>query len=116
MGRGAEAAEAKLFPVAGHHPRPPADQARTEQGCERNVVTGFAGRKCEARIGYRRRGEPPIARISGEDRVVAQVLPMHAAIRTDTAGVAEPGDADALADFAFVGVTQVLFFRLAIRG
>ena len=97
MGCGAEAIEAELLAVAGDGQRPPADQPGAEQGRERYVAAGFAQREGEARIGDCRGRETPIARISGEDRMVAQVFPVHAAIRTDAAGVAEPRDTDALA-------------------
>ena len=96
MGRGAEAVEANLFSIAGDHQRPPADQAGTEQGGKGHVAAGLAEWEREACIGDRRGRIAAVAREPREERMVAQIFPVHHAIGTDAAGVAEPRNADTL--------------------
>ena len=97
MGGGAETIEAELLAVAGDHQRAPADQAGAEQRGERHVAAGLAEREGEARVGDRRRREAAVAGVAGEQRVIAQIFAVPDAIGADAAGVAEPGNADALA-------------------
>jgi len=97
MGCGAEAIEAEFLSIAGDVQRPPADKPSAEQWRKRHVGAGFAQREGEARIGDCSGGKTTIARVSGEDRMVAQVFPVYAAIGTEAAGVAEPWDTDAFA-------------------
>src|SRR5262249_34025963 len=99
MPGGAEAEDAEMLAVASHHQRAPADQAGAKQRRNRDVVTGFTKRKAIAGIGDEMRGKAAVARVSGEARAVAKVLPPAPAIRTFAAGVTEPGNADAFAGF-----------------
>ena len=98
MGGSAKSEQPQSLAVAGDAQRAPADQAGTEQGCERFVAAGIAQREGEACIGHGRRGVAAVARVAGEQGAVAQVLALHPAIRTDAASVAQPGDAHALTE------------------
>ena len=91
---GAEPVEPDAAAVACLHERAPADEARAEERRERGVVTFFAERERVARVGDRRRGEPAVARVPGEERPVAEVLLVTPARLADAAGEAEPRNAD----------------------
>src|ERR1019366_906882 len=94
MGRGTKAIKSHLFAIAGDHQRAPADQTGTEQGGKRRVAADLTERERESRISDRRRRVTAIARESREYRMIAQIFPMHHAIGTDAASVAEPRNAD----------------------
>ena len=98
MGRGTKAIESQLFAIAGDHQRAPADQTGTEQGGKRHFAANLTERKREARISDRRRRVTAIARESREYRMIAQIFSMHHAVGTDATGVAEPRNADTLAN------------------
>ena len=98
MGRGTKAIKSQLFAIAGDHQRAPANQTGAEQGGKRRVAADLTEREREARISDRRRRVTAIARESREYRMIAQIFPMHHAIGTDAASVAEPRNADTLAD------------------
>src|SRR5689334_16705138 len=89
-----KAIDAEPLGVLRHHQRPPADQAGAEQGGDRSVVAILAERRCVARIGDGVSGIATVARIAGEERTVAEIFHAMAAIRTDPAGVSEPGNPD----------------------
>ena len=97
VGRGAKAIEPQLFASAGDHQRTPADQASAEQWGERHVTARFAERERITRVGDRRRRKTAVARVSGEERAIAEIFLSAHAIGADAAGVAEPRNADALA-------------------
>jgi hypothetical protein len=95
----AEAIDAEpLGLAAGHHQRAPADQAGAEQGGDGDVVAVFAEGEAVAGVGDGVGGETTVPGIAGEERRIAEVFHAVAAIAADPAGVAEPGNADALAD------------------
>jgi hypothetical protein len=98
MGRSAKPVQSKLSAVSRDHERTPADQAGTEQRRKRRIVAGFAKRECKPRVGDRRGRKAAITGKTGEKRVVTKVFAIAQAVATDTTGMAEPGNADALAD------------------
>jgi hypothetical protein len=95
---GTESVQAELRRSAGDHQRAPADQPRAQQRRQRDVAAPLAERKCEARIGHGRGCIAAIAGVAGEQRLIAEVLTLHPAVGTGTVGVAQPRDADPLAD------------------
>jgi len=98
MPGGAEAEYAEMLSIPRHDKRTPADQACAKQRCDRDVVAGFAERKAIAGIRDEMRGKAAVARVAGEARTVAQILPAAPAIGTFATRVTEPGNADAFAD------------------
>ena len=76
MCRGAKAIEPKLLALAGDPQRAPADQAGAEQRGERHVVAGLAERERKTGVGDHRRRETAVARVSGEERTVAEIFPV----------------------------------------
>src|SRR5215212_2533952 len=95
--RGAETVDSDPFPVARRDERAPADQARThERRRGDRVVVAYQLED----IGRVRNGElrkAAVARVAREQRIVAEVLVTRGAVGALPAGVAEPGNADALA-------------------
>ena len=76
----------------------PADQAGTQKRGNFSILPAFRKRKTVACIGDRVRRIPTIAGVAGEQWPVTQILPAGATIGADPAGVAEPRNADPLAD------------------
>ena len=74
MGRGAEAVKTQLLAVAGDDERAPADQTGAQQRRQRDIVAGLTERKRKSRIGDRRRRKAAVARVAGEQRMIAQVF------------------------------------------
>ena len=68
------------------------------RGAMRDIVAGFAERKAIAGVRDEMRGKAAVARVAGEARAVAEVFPAAPAIGTFAAGIAEPGNADPLAE------------------
>ena len=99
MSGGAEAIDAEMLSLARHHQRAPADQAGAQQRRNGDVVARLAERKAIAGVRDKVGGKPSVARVAGEERAIAQILLAASAIGTFAAGIAEPGNADALADF-----------------
>jgi hypothetical protein len=97
MGRGAKPIEPQPLAFAGNHQRTPADQASAEQRSKRHVAADLAKWKCIARISDRRRREATVARVPGEEWMIAQIFLMRRAIGADAAGVTKPWNADTLA-------------------
>jgi hypothetical protein len=64
----------------------------------RSGAAELTEREREARISDRRRRVAAIARESREYRMIAQIFPMHHAVGTNATGVAEPRNADTLAN------------------
>ena len=89
---------------AGQPPRAKADQAGAQQRRGVRVVVAAGQGEAEALVGDRVFGEAAVAVVAGEDRVVAKVLAVHGAVAAVAAGLAEPGDADALADGEVLGL------------
>ena len=98
MSGGAEAIDAEPLGVARHHQRPPADQAGAQQRRDRNIVAVLAERESIAGIGNGVRGEAAVARVSGEERTVAEIFHALLAEPADAAGISEPGDSDPVTD------------------
>ena len=104
MGGGAESINAERF---GAHPRlarsghpiaAPADQASAKKRRDFGIIQSFRQREAVARIGDGMRGIATIARIAGEQRLIAEILATAPAIGAAAARIAEPGHAHALAD------------------
>ena len=93
-----ETEDAEMLSIARHHQRAPTDQAGTQQRGNGNIVAGFTERKAIAGIRDEMRGKAAVARVAGKARAVAEVFPAAPAIGTFTAGIAEPGNADPLAN------------------
>ena len=99
MSGSAEAIDTEMLSLPRHHQGAPADQAGTQQGRNGNVVVCLAERKAIAGVSDKMGGKPSVARVSGKERTIAQILAAALAIVTLTAGVSEPGNAHALAYF-----------------
>src|SRR6266487_2348741 len=93
----AETVEANPAAIAGQSKGTPADQSCTHQRRRADGVLKAGEGKSEGGIRYDMGRKTAIARISGEDRVVAEVLSVRRAIGTLSACMPEPGDADARA-------------------
>ena len=93
-----ETINSEMLAVPGHDQRTPADQARAKQRGERDVVARLPERKAIAGISDEVRGKTAIARVAGEQWAVAKVFLAIFAVCAFAAGVAEPGNPDALAD------------------
>jgi len=98
MGRGAEAVEPDRPALAGQPQRTPTDQSGAEQGRQRHGIAGFAQWEGVAGIRNGGRGKAAVARITGEFGAVAEVFLLRDAIGAGAAGMAQPGDADPLAN------------------
>jgi aminopeptidase N len=85
-------------PLAGRAVAAPADQPCAQQRRRPGVVEAPGQREAIARIGDRVGRMAAIAGVAREQRRVAEVLAIGAAIRARTAGGAEPRHADALAE------------------
>jgi hypothetical protein len=96
---GAETEDAEMLAFPGHYQRAPADQARAKQWCDRDVIARFTERKAVAGVRDEMGGKAAVTRVAGEARAVAKVLLAAPAIGTFAAGVTEPGNTDAFADF-----------------
>ena len=72
MRRGPEAVDADTLPVAGNPQRTPAYQAGAEQRRERDRIRIVVKVEGERGVRDRMRGETSVARVSGEDRRVAE--------------------------------------------
>jgi hypothetical protein len=94
VGGGAEAVEAQAFGVAAHAEGAVADQARAEQRRGLEVRVTFGDRETEAPFGHRALRVSAVYLVAGEAGVVAEVLPVRAAVAAGAVGVAEPGNAD----------------------
>src|SRR5262249_58419005 len=95
---GAEAVEADALRVAGETQRPVADQPGAEErGCL-GVAERGRQREHEARIGHGVLGVAPVALVAGEAGIGTEILRPAAAEAAATAGPAEPGHSDAIAD------------------
>src|SRR5262249_38265709 len=81
----------------GHAIAAPADQTGTQKRRRLRVVGCAWQREAEPRIGDRMRRIAAIARIAGEQRRVAEILPALPTIGADSAGVSEPGHANPVA-------------------
>src|SRR5471032_1279677 len=95
--RGPEAVEPQADGVARHPVRAVADEPRAQQ--RRRFGVGVAVGQLEGVVGVGD-GVVRVAAvhvIAGESRAAAQVLATAGAVRARAAGVAEPGDADAIA-------------------
>src|ERR1700730_3964700 len=84
--------------VAGHHQRPPADQAGAQQWRDRDIVAVLAERENIARIVAGGGGEDAVPRISGEEGAIAEFFHALLAEAAPPAGVSEPGDSDPVTD------------------
>jgi len=98
VGGGAEAVEAEARSGAGSDEGSPADETGAEERGNIDIAAGLAEGEGEAGIGDRGGGEAAVARVAGEEGVVAEVFLVARAIGADAAGPREPWNADALAD------------------
>jgi hypothetical protein len=103
MGRGAEAeyAEPRQLAaerLAGKLQRAVADQTSAEQRRRLGVVIAAWQLEAVARVGGRVLGIAAVELVTGEARVVAQILLAAPAIETGAVGRAQPRQADAIAD------------------
>ena len=94
----AKAVDAEPRGVSRHHQRPPADQARAQQRCDRNVVAVFAEREGIAGVCDGVRGEAAVPRIAGEEWTVAEIFHALLAETADATRISKPGNADTIAD------------------
>src|SRR5206468_3030263 len=92
------AEDAEMLSIARHHQRAPADQARTQQRRDSDIVAGLAERKAVAGVRDEMRGKAAVARVASEARTIAEIFPAAPAIGTFAAGIAQPGNADPLTD------------------
>ena len=95
---GAEAVDAERLGRAGHHQAAVPDQPGAEQRRRLGVGVGVGQREGVPGVGAGVLGIAAVAGVAGEARRVAEILPPAPAVRAASAGVAEPGDADALPD------------------
>ena len=95
---GAKAVEAESFGCTGHAVTTPADKSGAKQRRRFCRIEVFIEWKTKARIRHHMARVAAVARIAGEQRPVAQILPVGPAIGTNAAGRAQPRNADALAD------------------
>ncbi len=95
MGGGAKTVKADFLAVAGNLQRAPADQAGAQQRRIRDIVAAVGKPEYVTRIGDDMRGIAAVARIAGEQRMIAEIFPAFAAVAATAAGPAEPGNADA---------------------
>ena len=86
------------LPLPRHAVAAPADQAGAHQRRQRGGISLLRQGKAKAGVGDRVGGEAAVPRVAGEQRPVAQVLAVAAAIGAYAAGTAEPGHADARTD------------------
>ncbi len=93
----AEAIETECPPVAGHHQRAPADQARAEQGRCRGVAAAVTERIGVVSIDHDVGGVAAVARIAGELGGIAEVLAPAQAVAAVMAGATQPPHADSQA-------------------
>jgi hypothetical protein len=77
--------------------RQPISPAHSSGARSHRIVEAFQ-REREVRAGHDMGREPAIPREAGEDRPVAQVLPVRRTVGTVTAGASEPWHADARAE------------------
>src|SRR5262249_20950706 len=97
VGGGAEAVEAEAPRIARPAQRAIADEAGAHERRRFHVAVAAADREAVARIRDRVAGIAAVDLISGEARLLAQVLAAAAAELANAASEAEPGHADALA-------------------
>src|SRR5579863_4228724 len=90
MAGGTKAINSDRWAFAGHHQRPPANEASAQQGSKGGIVAIFAQRKAVARIGNQMAGKAAVARIAGEFRLVAKVFFLGTAVKAFATGEAEP--------------------------
>src|SRR5271163_676637 len=95
---GAEAVEPDLPAIAGETKRTPADQARAEQRRCRHVVAAVGKFECIMCVGNDMRGVAAVTGVTGEERVIAQVLTPAQAKLTMAASAAQPRNADTSTD------------------
>jgi hypothetical protein len=97
---GAEAVQPEPVRCRGARqpPRPKADQARAQQRRGVGIVVAVGQGEAETLVGGAVLGESAVAVIAGERRLVTEVLAVHAAECAVAACLAEPRDADPLAD------------------
>src|SRR5690606_24004656 len=94
----AETVEAETLCIPGHRQRAVADQARAQQRRRLSIRVACRQREAEALVDHDELGVAAGALVAGELGAVAQVLAAAPAVAAFAAGVAEPGDTDALAD------------------
>ncbi len=87
-----------MLSITRHDQRAPADQAGAQQRRDGDIVAGLAERKAITGVRDEMRGKAAVARVAGEARAVAEVFPAAPAIGTFAAGIAQPGNADPLAN------------------
>src|ERR1043165_795758 len=97
MGSGTETVDTETLRLAGHAQRAVADKAGAQQRGRLDV--GIALRQGKAVCGLCRRvfGVAAVDLVAGEARGVAEVLVLRDAVGAGAAGVAEPGNSDAVA-------------------
>ena len=78
-----------------HLQRAPADEPGAEQRRERRGIAALGQRETVGSVGDRMGGVAAVARIAGEERIVAKIFARAHAIGAMPAGMAEPGHADA---------------------
>ena len=96
MGGGAEAVDADRFRRTRHLQRAPADETRAQQRRERRRIAGLGQRKTVGRVGDGMGRIAAIARVAGEERIVAQIFARAQTVGAMPAGMAKPGNADPL--------------------
>ena len=99
VGGGAEAVDTERRALPRHPVAAPADQPGAQQRRRCGVVEPLGQREAIARIGDGVGGVATVSRVTREQRRIAEVFAVGAAIGADPAGRAEPRNADALADF-----------------
>jgi len=98
MSSGTETIDADVLSRACGDQGPPANEPSTEEGSQCGRISPLRKRKGVGRIGDGVAREPPIPRIAGEERGIAEILAVLHAVRAVAAGLSEPGNANALAD------------------
>ncbi len=96
---GAEAIDAQAFAVAGFDQAAIADQPGAKQRRGFGVAIDIGDGQAEALVGDGVLGVTAVDGVAGKLGIVAEIFLAILAIRTSAAGPAQPGDADAVADF-----------------
>jgi hypothetical protein len=97
VGGSTETVEPERAPLARHAVAAPADQPGAQERRRLDVVGWSRQRKAEPRVGDSVRGVAAVARVTREQRRIAEIFPAAAAIGARLTGVPEPGHAHALA-------------------
>lgn len=98
----AKSIDAYRFAGTRRHEGAPPDQSCAEEGSQSNRIAIVRQPEGVGRIRNRMRRKPSVAGVAGEQRLVAEVLVPTDAVGAMSAGMAKPGNADALSQLVIV--------------